>query len=68
MVHPSIATTQVATKAPIPRDVLPAIETAKRDPWPDRVPCLCPFSLPVMPKSPREKELHSISQQAIIRM
>lgn len=50
MVHPSIATTQVATKAPIPRDALPAIETAKRDPWPDRVPCL-----PILPASRAEE-------------
>lgn len=61
MVHPSIATTQVAVEAPIPLDALPAIEMAKKDTRPDRAPCLRPFSLRVAPKSSWEKELHSTS-------
>lgn len=58
MVHPSVATTQVATKTPVPWDVLPAIETAKWDPRPDRAPCL-----PLVPAShPEEPSGESIAQ------
>lgn len=58
MVHPSVATTQVATKTPVPWDVLPAIEMAKRDPRPDRAPCL-----PLVPAShPEEPSGESIAQ------
>lgn len=64
MVHPSIATAQVIAMAPL--DTLPAVEMAKWDPGPDQG--LCSFSPPLVPKSSREKELHNISQQAIIRM
>lgn len=58
MVHPSVATTQVAAKTPVPWDILPAIETAKWDPQPERAPCL-----PLVPAShPEEPSGESIAQ------
>lgn len=58
MVHPSVATTRVTTNTPVPRDILPAIEMAKRDPQPHRVPCL-----PLVPAShPEEPSGESIAQ------
>lgn len=51
------------TEASTPQDTLPAVETARQNPQPDRAPRVHPFSLPRVSKSLREEGWHSTSER-----
>lgn len=68
MVHLSIAIIPVARRGSRPPEHPHCHKDGQVGPAMRQGPYLCPFSPPVIPKSPREKELHNVSYRAMTRM